>query len=202
MRVQRDEHTNHPTTTKWKIISSLIPNLKNELSIKEFFSVYRCTGVASREVTWTTIKKPDRQTVTNEVWIIGHPLYIKEISWEDFIHSLEWIRILTSCSNIVYFTHPREINLKLPDYVHIKELDECFEMYLLSADEIAESIISFHSSSLVNLKSLGYDNVFFYELKSHVVNPRFRIRVNIIYEYFREIGISAINYHPADNPSS
>ena len=138
MYLYENKLENYRVSVKQKCMRLFIPFIRNEFKVEEFYSVYNFKKKYSRKVQWAILKMPDSQEYIDEIWVVGQHLYKKDISWNVFIESLVKINNLTSAKKIIYFAHPREKNIKLPSFIEIRNIQKCFENYVLSSSKIAK----------------------------------------------------------------
>jgi len=128
---------------------------------------------------------------SNEVFFLGQPLTLKEVSEDDYLNFMS--KILEKFKRVKYIIHryePKEILEKLKKIpgIELLKIEDCIEYYFVKERKLPRQVIGFSTSALLSLEKIFQDQCSFLsiEIPSSFINIDYRERMSKIYSKFKD----------------
>jgi hypothetical protein len=128
---------------------------------------------------------------TQDVYFLGQPLSLKEMSEDHYIEMLQ--QVAGKYSKIKYIIHRYESELSLSRIKRISNIevvvfDDCVELEFVRKGFLPHQILGFTTSALISMEKIFSENIQFksFIIPHEILNSHFRDRMKTIYDYFRK----------------
>lgn len=95
-------------------------------------------------------------SLNDEIWFVGQPLIqMRKIDFQLFSFVIEKIKNQFPGKSIIYFPHPKELDVKKYFSGEVRMLSQPFELYINKQKTLPLAVISFNSASIILAKVLN-----------------------------------------------